>query len=231
MSTRDLSELERVLGHRFEDASLLERALVHGSARGELGLDDNETYEFLGDAVLDLAIAHILMHRHPEFDEGELSKRRASLVREETLATIAAEFELGRWLLLGKGEEASAGRAKPRILSGAYEAIIGALYLDTCYDTSLAIIAQHFEAYLDRGHDGDDHKTALQELTQKLHKTVPGYEVIDESGPPHAREYQVAVLLEGRELGRGRGSSRKRAEQEAARAAARQLSDDAASEK
>lgn len=231
MSRRDLSELERALGHRFEDASLLERALMHGSARGELGHDDNETYEFLGDAVLDLAIAHLLMHRNPQFDEGELSKRRASLVREETLAAIAAEFDLGRWLLLGKGEEASAGRAKPRILAGAYEAIIGALYLDTCYDTCLAIVAQHFDGYLDRGHDDDDHKTALQELTQKLHKTVPGYEVVDASGPPHAREYEVAVVLEGRELGRGRGSSRKRAEQAAARAAAQQLGDGAAGEK
>jgi len=231
MSERDFSELERALGHGFSDASFLERALVHGSARGERGLEDNETYEFLGDAVLDLAIAHLLMYRHPEIDEGDLSKRRAALVREETLATLAAEFGIGGWLVLGKGEETSAGRAKPRILAGAYEAIIGALYFDAGYDACLAIVAQHFDGYLDGGHGEEDHKTALQELTQKLHKTTPGYEVVDASGPAHAREYEVAVVLDGRELGRGRGSSRKRAEQDAARLAAEQLSSDAASEK
>ena len=226
MTERDLAPLEKALGHPFDDRSLLERALVHASARGELDIRDNETYEFLGDAVLDLAVGHLLMLHFPDVDEGVLSKRRAALVCEETLAELAGRFELGHWLVLGKGEEASDGRSKPSILAGAFEAVIGALYLDAGYDACNRIVTSHFEGYMGSfGADTDD-KTALQELTQKRYKTTPDYEVIETTGPDHAREYEVAVVIEGRELARGRGTSRKRAEQDAARLAAARIAEE-----
>lgn len=220
---RDLASLERSLDYTFSDRELLRRALVHASARGEAAVADNENYEFLGDAVLDLAVADLLMEHHPGADQGKLSKLRASLVSEAGLAAVATELELGQWLVLGKGEEASDGRTKPRILSGAYEAVLGAVYLDAGFSTCRAIVAKHFRASLDSDALTHDSKTALQEVTQRLYKTTPSYSVIEVSGPDHDREYEVSVQLNGNELARGRGSSRKRAEQAAAREAHRSM--------
>jgi ribonuclease-3 len=220
---RDLASLERSLGHKFTDRDLLDRALVHASARGEASVADNENFEFLGDAVLDLAVADLLMEHHPDADQGKLSKLRASLVSEAGLDAVATQLELGQWLVLGKGEEASNGRTKPRILSGAYEAVLGAVYLDAGFSACRAIVEEHFRASLDSDALTHDSKTALQEVTQRLYKTTPSYTVIDVSGPDHDREYEVSVQLDGNELARGRGSSRKRAEQAAAREAHRSM--------
>jgi len=214
-----LAELEERIGHAFTDRTLLERALVHRSARAERNIDDNETFEFLGDAVLDLAVADLLMHQYPEFDEGHLSRARASLVSTRPLAGLAARFDIGIWLELGKGEEQSGGREKPRILESAYEAVIGAVFLDAGFDVARAVVADHMAELLTLEDRPIDHKTELQELTQKLMKMVPTYRVTQVRGPDHERIYDIEVELDGEVLARGSGPSRKLAEQLAAKQA------------
>jgi len=223
-SAPDTDALQDVIGHRFADPTLLARALVHSSARAELSIADNETYEYLGDAVLDLAIAELLMQQHPDFDEGALSKRRAALVSARPLALVAGTLGLDAALRLGKGEENSGGRMKPRILAGVYEAVIGAVFLDAGYEACRVVVANNFaELLAGDPNDHGDHKTELQELTQREHKTIPNYEVVGISGPDHARVYDIVVTVDGRELARATGSSRKLAEQAAAKHAIQEL--------
>ncbi len=220
---RDLSAFEAALGHRFGEPALLERALIHSSLSAELDCWDNETFEFLGDAAIDLAVRELLMARYPDFDEGELSKARGGMVSAAALAQVAADLDLGRWLQLGKGEETSGGRAKPRILAAAYEAVIGAVFLDAGYAACRELIVRHFADALATAGRGVDHKTELQELSHRLFKRPPAYRVAEVSGPDHERAYAVEVEIAGRVLGHGRGSSRKSAEQMAAAAAAAKL--------
>jgi ribonuclease III len=217
---RGLADLETAVGHRFGDGGLLSRALVHSSHGGESDADDNETLEFLGDAVLDLTLSDLMMREHPDFDEGKLTRLRAALVNSSRLAQAARELDLGRWIRLGKGEQRSGGREKERILAACYEALLGAIFLDAGYESCRDVVARHFaDALAEPPELLDDHKTRLQELTQRLHRTTPSYRVIDVSGPDHDRRYEVALELCGEVLATGKGRSRKQAEQRAAKIA------------
>jgi ribonuclease III len=210
------SALEAGLGHRFVRPEHLEVALTHRSMGDET---QNETLEFLGDAVLSLAISDLLMRAFPDAQEGDLSKMRASLVNAEELAQKARRLDLGRWLRLGKGEERSGGRDKEKILAAAFEAVLGAVYLDVGYEPARRVVETHFGGDLRRdleapGHR--DYKTRLQELTQRLYHETPVYTLADEYGPDHEKEFVVELAVGGRVLGRGRGRSKKLAEQAAA---------------
>lgn len=226
MSPRDIGELERTVGYRFKDRALLERALTHSSLGAESSAPDNETLEFLGDAVLDLAVSELLMVGHPDRREGDLSRMRASLVNTPTLAERAREIGLAAWLRLGKGEERSGGRTKERILASAYEALLGATFLDAGYQIARDCVARHFEAALANAPTGTvDYKTELQELTQLRFRSAPAYRVLAVSGPDHARRYEVEVSVDDKIRAAGSGTSRKSAEQMAARLALAQLAE------
>lgn len=216
----DYDELEAVFGYRFADRSLLERALTHGSAAAELGLDSNQTLEFLGDAVLDLVISEWIMERGVAETEGELTRTRAQLVSALALADVARAMDLGAWMVLGRGEERGGGRQKRGILADAYEAFLGAVFLDGGYDAARAAVRRHFQSAVELAKPvGFDHKTDLQEITQQRYGRIPHYRVLDVSGPDHAPEYKVAVVVDEREVATGTGGNRKSAEQDAAAAA------------
>jgi len=215
--------LEEGLGYTFRNPELLVRAFCHASYVNEqmdLNLEDNERLEFLGDAVLDLAISHLLMHRFGEAREGDLSKFRAMLVDEAGLYEVAKRLRLGDYLLLGKGEEQSLGREKPSILADTTEALIGAIYLDAGFARAREMIADHFSPLLERVGTRElihDFKSLLQEYTQQTCKTLPRYRLIKETGPAHDRSFQVTLSLMGETLAEGEGRSKKEAEQNAAR--------------
>src|SRR5207249_2498760 len=215
IAARARQALEAALGHRFERPEQLAVALTHRSfGEGE----NNEKLEFLGDAVLALAMADLLMARFPEAREGDLSKMRASLVNAGVLARKARELELGRWLRLGKGEEKSGGRDKPSLLAAVYEALLGAIYLDAGYERARAVVEAHFAAdVLEHLSVGlRDYKTELQELTQRLFRETPAYTLVEESGPDHEKRFVSEIAIGGRWFGRGVGRSKKTAEQAAA---------------
>ncbi len=215
-----LAQLETALGHSFANTDLLERALTHRSYANEQrdGLcEDNETLEFLGDAVLDLLIGHQLMLRFPELGEGDLSMTRAHMVSEKGLAPVARELGLGAWLRLGKGEQHSGGREKSSLLADALEALVAAVYLDAGFEKAKEVVLRHFEVHIpSQPGQRTDYKTRLQELVQREHKTTPHYEVVGESGPDHQKLFEVAVVVAGKEQSRATGLSKKAAEQAAA---------------
>jgi ribonuclease III len=218
-----LDALAALLGYAFTDRERLRAALTHRSFANEQGpgVTDNERLEFLGDAVLDLIVGHLLMQRCPDLDEGALSVTRSQVVSEAGLSSVARQLELGRYLYLGKGEERSGGRDKPSILSGAFEAVVAAVYLDGGFDAAWTLVSRFFARRLEPlelGSSGD-FKTRLQELCQASHRAAPTYAVVGESGPDHDKTFEVAVLLGPRELARARGKSKKAAEQRAAAAA------------
>ena len=216
--------LEERLGYSFGRPELLALALVHRSAAARSGLN-NEKLEFLGDAVLDLAMSDLLMERFTAADEGELSKRRAALVNAKILAVKAATMEIGAELRLGKGEEKSGGRKKPSILAAAYEAVIGAIFLDGGFAAARDVVGRHFETEVWGGSPGSpaDHKSRLQEITQRLYRQTPRYELVETTGPDHDRAFAVEISVAGRVCGRGEGKSKKEAEQQAALAALAEL--------
>jgi len=214
--TSDAREaLEAALGHRFARPDRLLVAITHRS-QGEGR--NNETLEFLGDAVLALAISDLLMARFPDAREGDLSKMRAALVNAEVLAGKARALDVGRWLRLGKGEEKSGGRDKESILAAAYEAVLGAIYLDAGYEPARAVIEAQFGTDLgEHATVGQrDYKTQLQELTQRLFRETPSYTLVEESGPDHEKRFVSEIAVGGRACGRGVGKSKKTAEQAAA---------------
>lgn len=218
-------DLERRLGYCFRCPELLEAALTHASALRPGVVRSSERLEFLGDAVLDLAIADLLLEAFPRWDEGQLSKFRASLVRKTTLAGKAAECGLGEALLLGKGEERSGGRAKRSILACAYEAVIGAVFRDGGFERARTVVARHFAAELAKGDSAgsSDWKTMLQEHTQEFMQVVPEYRIVEERGPAHSPWFTSEVCIGARCLGRGEGATKREAEQQAAQAALRNL--------
>lgn len=224
--TERLRTLTNALGYTFKDSALLKQAFRHSSYVNEHQtdphLEDNERLEFLGDAVLDLAISHILMDLFEHAKEGDLSKYRAHIVDEAGLNRIATRLGLGDYLLLGKGEELSKGREKTSILANTVEALLGALYLDAGFDRSLEIIRELFshqieEIYTDE--PTNDFKSLLQEYTQQTYKTLPTYNLKEESGPPHDRRFRVALHINGELLAHAEGRSKKEAEQKAAKEA------------
>ncbi|KPK28460.1 MAG: ribonuclease III [Desulfobacterales bacterium SG8_35_2] len=219
-----LQKLEVLLRFKFADVALLQQALVH-SSYGFEQLDNginNETLEFLGDAVLDLAVSDMLFHLYPGIREGELTKMRAELVKEASLARMAGGIKLSDFLMLGKGEEASHGRMKFSILAGAFEALVGAVYLDGGYETALHFINAHFAPMLPAKKEKmlvDDAKSLLQEKLQEQFNRAPTYHLDTEEGPDHAKKFTVSVRFISEVLGVGTGSSKKAAEQQAAETA------------
>ena len=223
MSTTEIAAglgiLSRRLGYEFNDPSLLRRALAHRSWCAEVGGEpSNERLEFLGDAVLGWVVAEIAYLRHNELPEGKLTDLRKSVVNATALADVAESVGLGEWLLLGKGEDAAGGRQKPSILSDAFEAVLGAVYLDGGVEPAKALVARLFSDRLDVAAgqlDRLDHKTLLQELTARMYDTAPVY-LLTESGPDHSKTFRATVLVAGNALGAGEGKSKKLAEQQAA---------------
>lgn len=220
-----LSELQEKIFYYFKDQSLLTQALTHSSYVNEClnqEMRDNERLEFLGDAVLDLVVGHMLLAHYRDADEGKLSKLRAALVDERGLYEQAMKLDLGSYLFLGKGEEQGGGRSKPSVLAGGFEALIGAIYLDGGFEAAFKVVSQLFQEDVLKAEsllENLDPKTTLQEITQSLYKSLPDYRVLEESGPPHERVFKVALFLKGRLISTGIGKSKKEAEQEAAREA------------
>jgi len=220
----NLRELQVLLRYEFADTVLLQQALIHSSYGFEKNLagKNNETLEFLGDAVLDLAVSDMLFKTYQGVTEGELTKMRAGLVRETTLAEMARALTLGDFLMLGKGEESSHGRGKASILSSAFEALIGAIYLDRGYEIALKLVSTHFVSFLPAKKEKilvDDAKSLLQEKLQEQFNQAPNYNLDKEEGPGHAKNFTVSVRFKDEVLGTGSGSSKKVAEQRAAAAA------------
>ena len=209
------SWLEKTLHYRFRDAELFVQAITHRSASGS----NNERLEFLGDAVLDFVISDALFQLRPEADEGDLSKLRASLVKDTSLAELAVELGLGEHLILGSGERKTGGHRRESILADALEAILGAVYLDSGFDTARQLVLSHWRPLIDSRAASPgrrDYKTRLQERTQAKLRRTPRYRIVSTSGPPHALRFEVEALIDGRVLGVGSGTNRKRAEQAAA---------------
>ncbi len=222
------SALEKKLGYRFKDPSLLAEACRHSSFVNEQpqpGLRDNERLEFLGDAVLSLTVSHLLMRQHPDMPEGNLSRMRANLVNEVQLAAIARSIGLGRYLQLGKGEIQTQGRRKRSILADTFEAVTAAIYLDGGFNAAFRFIKTHFSEYIRDARTptiDPDFKSQLQEYVQIAHKGMPAYRVVTEKGPDHDKTFVVEIRVCD-VVTRGKGKSKKTAEQEAARKALRQL--------
>jgi ribonuclease-3 len=216
---------QKTLGYRFKTPKLLARALTHTTFRvehPEQAPEDNEILEFLGDAVLDLVIGALLIARYPFLAEGELTKLRSALVQEQHLAIVAQALNLGEFLLLGKGEDQSGGRQKSSLLSSTYEAVIGAIFLDSDYPTVQRIVEGHFHDRIDAAQQSvasGDAKSTLQELTQDKFNEAPQYILDREEGPDHAKIFTVSVHLQGQALGSASARNKKTAEQKAAAAA------------
>jgi ribonuclease-3 len=210
------------LRHNFNNLGLLQEALRHSSYVNEqpdANLRDNERLEFLGDAVLNLVIGHLLMESFPEMHEGDLSRIRANMVNETQLADIARSIDLGSYLLLGKGELQNNGRDKSSLLANAFEAVMAAVFLDNGLDAAAAVIQHHFKDLVASAPTtaiGQDYKSRLQEAVQSTIREIPQYHVIDESGPDHDKVFTVSMSV-GTIQTRGTGKSKKSAEQDAAR--------------
>lgn len=218
-----LTKLEQGLGYTFRNKALLENALTHSSYANEnreRHLPDNERLEFLGDSILGFVVAEYLYRNFPDKPEGELTRIRADLVCERNLAEAAATIELGSYLLLGHGEEQGGGRKRDSIVSDAMESVIAASFMDGGFAAAKEIIDRLILSNIPKGRPRNfDYKTAFQELVQRKKDQQIHYELTGESGPDHDKHFEVEVLLNGKAVGHGVGSSKKRAEQAAAEAA------------
>ena len=218
-----IKDLEAAIGYHFQNISLLQNALTHSSYANERwhnSLLSNERLEFLGDSILGMVVAEYLFRTFPNRPEGELTRMRADMVCEKTLAAVANEIRLGEHLLLGHGEEQGGGRSRNSILADAMESVIAACFLDGGMEAAQRFIRRFIlvEVPVSKLHNVD-YKTELQELVQQKRNQVLTYTLAGESGPDHDKQFEVEVSLNGRVVGRGCGSSKKRAEQDAARAA------------
>ena len=217
-----IAALAQLMEVTFRDINLLHQALVHTSYANENKseiVDHNQRLEFLGDAVLDLVIGEYLFHKFPQLPEGELTKARARVVCEAALAHCATKIGLGKYLLLGKGEDGTGGRQRPSILADAFEAVIGAVYLDSGYYSAAQFIRNSLSNELLLVRQGDyinDYKTLLQEIVQRNSEHRVTYEVLEETGPDHDKSFYVAAIINNMQMGTGRGKSKKEAEQSAA---------------
>ena len=224
MKTNDHLKIEKKLNYEFKSTELLDEALRHSSFVNEqpdADLRDNERFEFLGDAVLNLIVGHILMEHYPDVNEGDLSRTRANLVNESQLAIIARTIDLGAFIRLGKGEIQTNGRDKNSILAGAFEALIAAVYLDGGFKAAFKIIENNFVPLLEAVNsaiDTYDYKSQLQEWVQEQQGPMPYYKVIREEGPDHDKTFWISVKVFDLES-EGQGKSKKMAEQDAARKA------------
>ena len=222
-----ISELENAIGYQFRNITLLQNALSHSSYANERwhdSLKSNERLEFLGDSVLGMLVADYLYRNFPDRPEGDLTRMRADMVCEKTLADVANKLNLGKHLMLGRGEELGGGRSRDSILADALESVIAACYLDGGMDAASAFIRKFIlvNVPVTKLHN-EDYKTVLQELVQQKKNQVLSYKLVGESGPDHDKEFRVELTLNDEVVGLGTGSSKKRAEQAAAHAAIRLL--------
>ena len=217
-----LNEIEEKLGYRFRNRALLEEALTHRTYVNETGAGkDNQRLEFFGDAVLDFLLSDLLLAQFPESREGELTRMRAALVDEASLARMAADLDLGSCLRLGRGEDKGGGRLKRSLLADAFEALLAALYLDGGIEAAGRVVKERFAPLLASGEalSGRDFKTDLQERARLARGELPRYQLKQVSGPDHDRIFTVEIYLGGELMGEGVGRTKKEAEQDAARAA------------
>ena len=226
----EFEALQQAIDYRFRDRGLLEHAMTHTSRANEDvsgGVADNESLEFLGDAVLGFIIADLLFREFPAFDEGEKSKAKASLVSTTTLARQAERLDLGEHLLLGRGEEKTGGRRKQALLADGYEALLAAIYLDGGIEQARAFVAREFAPLIAEVREhraaGQDHKSGLQEYLQSRDRPLPEYRLVDTIGPDHRKLFRIEVRVEGEPVAEATGPTKKEAEQEAARLALEEL--------
>jgi ribonuclease-3 len=221
--------VQQALGVSFSDIKLLRTALTHSSFAYETGTSEfNEKLEFLGDSVLGLAITEYIFERFPKMQEGGLAKLRANLVRAETLAGVAGDLKLGDFIFMGRGAEQSGGRRNASILADCLEAVIGAIYLDQGFDAAASFVIRLFKekiAEQGRQKEQGDPKTTLQELTMDKWGTLPDYEIINQKGPAHRPMFSATVSIRGQVYGKGVGTSKKRAQQLAAKEALKKIGD------
>ena len=228
--TDEVFSLQKTLGYTFSDIRLLNKALTHKSyvnERSEL-LKHNERFEFLGDSVLDVLVSDYLVSEFSDYAEGTLSKIRAAVVNETCLADLARKIELGKYLLLGKGEDFSGGRNKSSILADAFEAVAGALFRDGGLESASQVFLPLLKGEISNfSHSWNfrDFKSELQEYTQNKWVCTPNYKVVNELGPDHAKEFEVTVTIKSQVKGQGSGSSKKEAEQAAAKMAMEKFSE------
>jgi ribonuclease-3 len=221
--------LQQNIGIAFGDMSLLQQAFYHSSFVNEnpdLSIPNNERLEFLGDAVLNFIVAEKMYHEFPNMTEGELTVDRTSLIREDTLAQLASELNLGEYLKLGKGEESSGGRERRTNLADTFEALIGAIFLDQGLTITRDFVLNKLFHHIEKIRNGDlgqNYKANLQEFTQAEYKQLPAYHLVESSGPDHDKNFVVKVVLGDKVLGTGSGKSKKTAEMEAARSACKKL--------
>ena len=225
----DIDQLQEEIGIAFEDQTLLQKALVHRSFLNEnpdFALPSNERLEFLGDALLDFVVGEYLFQRFPQMDEGDLTKLRAALIKAGALAEFARSIELGDYIYLSRGEDERGGRSRVGLLSDAFEALVAAIYLDRGLQTVREFLMRFLERettrVVERGLRGD-HKSQLQEWTQRELRVTPVYRTIMERGPDHAKQFTVEVWIGDKAYGQGEGRSKQAAQQHAAQQALEQL--------
>lgn len=220
-----LRDFQQTLAYNFNDINLLDNALIHRSFVNEnpaLSYKDNERLEFLGDAVIGLCISDMVIKKFPEYAEGQLSKLRAYIVNEQSLAVLARKLNIGDYILLGKGEESSGGRTKTSILSNAFEAVMASIYCDSGFEKAYKFLENLFDPLIEEGTKSlvyKDYKTALQEICQNRYKETPKYTVIREFGPDHDKVFEIGLNVAGMITATGVGKSKKEAEQRAAQKA------------
>jgi len=228
MDAASLYDLQKKLGYDFKDLALLQVALTHSSYANEnkkSRISSNERLEFLGDSVLGMTVAALIYKNRPNMPEGQMTRLRAELVCEKSLAALAVTFNLGECLLLGRGEEKGGGRERPSILADALEAVLAAIYLDGGLKSATKLIRGFFTNRLDRFEtEITDYKTALQEIIQEKQGQTLSYHTISESGPDHLKLFTVEVRLNNKIIGHGTGKSKKEAEQTAAKSALGEIS-------
>jgi len=228
MHEQQLRGLQEKLNHSFNDINLLEKSLTHSSYANEKfknSADSNERLEFLGDSLLGMTVALLIYNFKPTLTEGQMTKLRAELICERSLASIASELDLGSYMLLSRGEENGGGRSRPSMLADAFEAVLAAVYLDGGYEPVERVISAYIKPRMDNpAHSFYDYKTVLQELIQVKPGQTLFYEKTDEYGPDHNKLFTVEVKLNGKTIGTGTGKSKKNAEQEAAKTAIDTLS-------
>lgn len=217
--TKNFKDIQELIGYQFNNTNILKQALTHSSYSNEKQMSklyNNERLEFLGDAVLELVSSEYIYNIHPNKPEGELTKLRATLVCEKSLTYSANKFNIGDYLFLGKGEDATGGRQRPSILSDALEAIIGGIFLDGGFTNAKEFVVEQVLKDALKQEFFFDSKTILQEIIQSKYKDAINYEVINQEGPDHNKEFTVAIKVNNKEIGIGKGKTKKAAEQEAA---------------
>lgn len=223
---RDLNRLETIIGYTFADKGILKQALIHPSYSGEMRMqryESNQRLEFLGDAVLELVTSEYLYNEHPQTEEGELTKKRSSLVFEAALDKCARNISLGDYIYLGRGEDAGGGREKPSILSDTFEALVGAVYLDGGFEEAKRFIHSFVIAKIDEMSLLRDGKSLIQKFVQKDPEAELTYKLEEVEEPGHPERFRALLYINGRLISEGRGQSKKHAEQNAAVSACRKL--------